>query len=156
MGFTWMFAFSASFSGVPALWYIYIIINSLQGLYVFFAFVFNHRIRRLWSHKLGLTCVEESGSSKKTKTTSLQKNGGYIKTKQSDESNKKKENPTDLNVAKKTILDSKEIESNENKIALLNENERNEPDSFAQTESNSKHAKEVGALDRIESTVSSV
>ncbi|XP_072031880.1 uncharacterized protein [Amphiura filiformis] len=35
MGFTWIFAFLAAFSGISALWYIYIIINSLQGLYIF-------------------------------------------------------------------------------------------------------------------------
>lgn len=52
MGFTWIFAFTAAFSGVAAMWYIYIIINSLQGLYIFIAFICNVRIRRLWAKKL--------------------------------------------------------------------------------------------------------
>ncbi|XP_072031875.1 LOW QUALITY PROTEIN: uncharacterized protein [Amphiura filiformis] len=74
MGFTWIFAFSAAFSGVAALWYIYIIINSLQGLYIFFAFTFNVRIGRLWANKVHLTyfddsVVEKSGNKTSGKTT---------------------------------------------------------------------------------------
>ena len=155
MGFTWMFAFSASFSGIPALWYIYIIINSLQGLYIFFAFVFNQRIARLWSQKLGLTYVEESSSSKKIKTISSQKNGGYIKAKYSDEGKQKeeKETLTDYNDAKKAIIDTPETELNENKITLLAENERKELDAFARTESKFK---DIIAMDEIENAVSSV
>ena len=67
MGFTWIFAFSAAFSGVSALWYIYIIINSLQGLYIFFAFTFNRRIGQLWKEKLiGKKAVNKSSNSSAT------------------------------------------------------------------------------------------
>ncbi len=61
MGFTWIFAFAAAFSGVATLWYIYIVINSLQGVYIFLAFIVNTRIGRLWAKKIHLTYFEESG-----------------------------------------------------------------------------------------------
>ena len=68
MGFTWIFAFSAAFTGVAAIWYIYIIINSLQGLYIFFAFTLNARIARLWKDKITRTYsgyrTAESSTSK--------------------------------------------------------------------------------------------
>ena len=127
-----MFAFSASFSGIPALWYVYIIINSLQGLYIFFAFVFNRRIGRLWSQKLGLTNVEESISSKKIKTGSSQKNGEYnrIKAKRPDEGKEKEEKgkPTEAvsNDVVKAVIVAHETESNENRMTLLDEHERKE------------------------------
>ncbi|XP_072031878.1 uncharacterized protein [Amphiura filiformis] len=72
MGFTWIFAFSAAFTGVSALWYIYIIINSLQGLYIFFAFTCNARIARLWKDKIKGTrsdhTLTESSTTKSSNT----------------------------------------------------------------------------------------
>ena len=77
MGFTWIFAFSAAFSGASALWYIYIIINSLQGLYIFFAFTFNRRIGQLWKGKLtGTLSVDklfESSTTSKLGNRTLQR-----------------------------------------------------------------------------------
>ncbi|XP_071506037.1 uncharacterized protein [Diadema antillarum] len=48
MGFTWILGFVAAFAGVGVLWYIFIILNSLQGVYIMIAFIFNKRIYELW------------------------------------------------------------------------------------------------------------
>ncbi|RWS23262.1 g-protein coupled receptor 2-like protein [Leptotrombidium deliense] len=38
MGFTWIFAFIASFNGIDYLWYPFTILNGLQGVFIFMAF----------------------------------------------------------------------------------------------------------------------
>ncbi|XP_011675990.2 adhesion G-protein coupled receptor D1-like [Strongylocentrotus purpuratus] len=48
LGFTWIFGFIAAFVDVEALWYIFIILNSLQGVYIFIAFICNKRVFKLW------------------------------------------------------------------------------------------------------------
>ncbi|XP_038052046.1 uncharacterized protein LOC119724847 [Patiria miniata] len=48
MGFTWVFGFVASFSGVEFFWYPYIALNSLQGALVCLAFVCNRRVLAMW------------------------------------------------------------------------------------------------------------
>ncbi|XP_038066764.1 uncharacterized protein LOC119736827 [Patiria miniata] len=48
MGFTWVFGFVASFSGVELFWYPYIALNSLQGAFVCLAFVCNRRVLAMW------------------------------------------------------------------------------------------------------------
>ena len=65
MGFTWIFGYIAAFTGVVALWYIYIILNSLQGLFIFISFICNRRVGLLWSAKLGVNLVRP-----KSKTSS--------------------------------------------------------------------------------------
>ncbi|XP_055957054.1 adhesion G protein-coupled receptor E2-like [Patella vulgata] len=47
MGFSWIFGFIASFGDVPALWYVYVILNGLQGVFIFLSFSLNTRTRRL-------------------------------------------------------------------------------------------------------------
>ncbi|XP_011668512.2 adhesion G-protein coupled receptor G2-like [Strongylocentrotus purpuratus] len=48
MGFTWLFGFVAAFSKHQAVWYIFIILNSLQGVYIFLAFAATRRVFDLW------------------------------------------------------------------------------------------------------------
>ncbi|ESO97601.1 hypothetical protein LOTGIDRAFT_75883, partial [Lottia gigantea] len=43
MGFTWIIGFVAAMVKHEALWYIYIILNGLQGFFIFLAFVCNRR-----------------------------------------------------------------------------------------------------------------
>ena len=52
MGFTWIFGFVASFSGVQFFWYPFIVLNSLQGALVCLAFVCNERVLTMWKKKL--------------------------------------------------------------------------------------------------------
>ena len=52
MGFTWIFGFVASFSGIQFFWYPYIVLNSLQGALVCVAFVCNERVFKMWKKQL--------------------------------------------------------------------------------------------------------
>ena len=53
MGFTWIFGFVASFSGVQFFWYPFVVLNSLQGALVCLAFVCNRRVLGMWRARLG-------------------------------------------------------------------------------------------------------
>ena len=44
MGFTWIFGFAAAFAKVSAFWYIFIIFNTLQGLFLCLAFGCNSKV----------------------------------------------------------------------------------------------------------------
>ena len=70
MGFTWIFGYIAAFTGVVALWYIYIILNSLQGLFIFISFICNGRVGLLWSAKLGVNLVRQKSKTSSGGTTS--------------------------------------------------------------------------------------
>ncbi|XP_071498045.1 uncharacterized protein [Diadema antillarum] len=48
MGLTWAFGFIAAFVDVWALWYVFIILNGLQGFFIFLAFTANRRVYELW------------------------------------------------------------------------------------------------------------
>ncbi|XP_033640757.1 uncharacterized protein LOC117300993 [Asterias rubens] len=52
MGFTWIFGFAAAFSDLAALWYIFIILNSCQGLLIFLSFICNKKVWSLWRNYL--------------------------------------------------------------------------------------------------------
>ncbi|XP_072047469.1 LOW QUALITY PROTEIN: uncharacterized protein [Amphiura filiformis] len=69
MGFTWIFGYVAAFTGIEALWYIFIILNSLQGLFIFFSFMCNRRVGLLWSEKLKLTSPKAAQKSSTSGTT---------------------------------------------------------------------------------------
>ncbi|RWR99223.1 uncharacterized protein B4U79_03071, partial [Dinothrombium tinctorium] len=43
MGLTWCFAFIASFNGVSFLWYPFIVLNGLQGVFIFMSFTFKRK-----------------------------------------------------------------------------------------------------------------
>lgn len=63
LGFTWSFGFIAGFANINILWYVFIILNSLQGFYIFLAFIANHRVYSMW-----MTCLchcNTSGSLKR-------------------------------------------------------------------------------------------
>ncbi|XP_071509216.1 uncharacterized protein [Diadema antillarum] len=61
MGFTWLIGYVAAFCQQDALWYVFIILNSLQGVYIFFAFCANKRVFDLWC-----TQRKQSFSSRKS------------------------------------------------------------------------------------------
>ena len=88
MGFTWIFGYIAAFTDVEALWYIYIILNSLQGVFIFIAFIFNRRIGLLWSEKLKLSGFVERESKKSTSN---------VKSRQKSSSGTGSTNTTSLN-----------------------------------------------------------
>ncbi|XP_071476214.1 uncharacterized protein [Diadema antillarum] len=75
LGFTWLFGFIAGFAGVNALWYIFIILNALQGFYIFLAFIANRRVGAMWMELLchcntsGLTRMSRGTSSVPLRTS---------------------------------------------------------------------------------------
>ncbi len=70
MGFTWIFGYMAAFTDVEALWYIYIILNSLQGLFIFISFMCNRRVGMLWCTKLKV-CGIAGGKSSSTSSSGM-------------------------------------------------------------------------------------
>ncbi|XP_781435.4 probable G-protein coupled receptor Mth-like 3 [Strongylocentrotus purpuratus] len=70
MGFTWILAFVCEYANIPELWYVFIAINSLQGVFILLAFVFNKRIIALWKQKLGVRRDDVTSSTADTKSTS--------------------------------------------------------------------------------------
>ncbi len=52
MGFTWIFGYIATFTGVEALWYVFIILNSSQGFFVFLANTCNRRVYQCYKRAL--------------------------------------------------------------------------------------------------------
>ncbi|ESO88434.1 hypothetical protein LOTGIDRAFT_165558 [Lottia gigantea] len=47
MGFSWIFGFVAVFGDIPVLWYVFIVLNGLQGVFIFISFTVNARTRGL-------------------------------------------------------------------------------------------------------------
>ena len=52
MGFTWLFAYIAAWASITALWYVFILLNSLQGVYILTAFTCNRGTFGLWRSKI--------------------------------------------------------------------------------------------------------
>ncbi|XP_041477520.1 uncharacterized protein LOC121425508 [Lytechinus variegatus] len=48
MGFTWVIGFVAAYVRTPVVWYIFVVLNSLQGTFIFAAFMCNLRVWQLW------------------------------------------------------------------------------------------------------------
>ena len=96
MGFTWVFGFSAALTGIEALWYLFIILNSLQGLFVFLSFTFNGQVKKLWQKRLtlarGLALTKTSlvPSRRKSKSTTSSVSAGIA----ASESMEMSSNPT--------------------------------------------------------------
>ncbi|ESO89415.1 hypothetical protein LOTGIDRAFT_125317 [Lottia gigantea] len=52
MGFTWIFGFIASTTNISVLWYVYIILNGLQGVFIFLSFCLNSRNKDMIKAKM--------------------------------------------------------------------------------------------------------
>ncbi len=52
MGLTWIFGFLASLTSVDMIWYLFVMFNSLQGLFICIAFTFNTKVYRLTKAKM--------------------------------------------------------------------------------------------------------
>ncbi|XP_022110632.1 uncharacterized protein LOC110990104 [Acanthaster planci] len=81
MGFTWIFGCLANRINHEVLWYLFVVLNSLQGVFIFLSFGCNRRIRDLWREKLGLK--PQSGTSSDAKTKKSSEN---VRVKSSDQS----------------------------------------------------------------------
>ncbi|XP_030831608.1 adhesion G-protein coupled receptor G2 [Strongylocentrotus purpuratus] len=70
LGFGWSFGFIAAFAQAAAVWTIFIITSSLQGIFVFVFFGANHRVRGLWRKRIRESKSEgRSTSNTGTKST---------------------------------------------------------------------------------------
>ena len=52
MSFTWILCFVGMVTDIDLVWYIFAVLSSLQGVYVFLAFAFSGRVREMWRDKL--------------------------------------------------------------------------------------------------------
>jgi G protein-coupled receptor Mth (Methuselah protein) len=57
MGLTWVFGFVATFTGLNVFWIVFIVLNGLQGLFIFLATACTPRVTRLW-HPTSIDAVE--------------------------------------------------------------------------------------------------
>ncbi|CAH1795336.1 unnamed protein product [Owenia fusiformis] len=75
MGFTWVFGFIAPFAEQDGLWYIFIILNASQGVFIFVASVCSRRVLR------SLRCMKSTskGSSYMTKSSSVRNSESVIR-----------------------------------------------------------------------------
>ncbi|XP_064633967.1 G-protein coupled receptor Mth2-like [Lineus longissimus] len=76
MGLTWIFGFLASLTDVKELWYVFTILNSLQGVFIFFGFVFTRKVYRLVKEKTSTATAQRRLSSDITKSTYTSTNAG--------------------------------------------------------------------------------
>ena len=67
MGLAWMFGFIATLADIPSLWYLFIILNSLQGAFICITFVCNKKtlslLRAKYAHVTGTTLSDATKSS---------------------------------------------------------------------------------------------
>ena len=68
MGFTWIFGFTAMFADVPVLWYIFVVFNTLQGLFICLAFVCTKKVFKLFRDM----CCKKANKSRPTGLAALQ------------------------------------------------------------------------------------
>ena len=70
MGLTWIFGFVATLSEVEAIWYLFIIFNSLQGAFICVGFVFTKKVLKLLRNKfrniIGARPRQEEPTTKST------------------------------------------------------------------------------------------
>ena len=60
MGFGWIFGFLANFTSVNEFWYVFIILSSTQGIFVFLSFAFSREIFDQIGVKYGIACLKRA------------------------------------------------------------------------------------------------
>ncbi|XP_071490400.1 G-protein coupled receptor Mth2-like [Diadema antillarum] len=71
MGFTWALAYICNYANIPELWYVFTVVNSLQGVFLLLVFGFNRRNIALWRQKLGLKGEEVTSSAADMKSSGV-------------------------------------------------------------------------------------
>ena len=69
MGLTWVFGFVATWANIKIFWYLFIIFNGLQGLFIFLSFVLNKNVYRAVRQCFGFPIAE---TKRPTRTSSSQ------------------------------------------------------------------------------------
>ena len=70
MGFTWLFGFLANVDALHFCWYLFIVCNTLQGVFIYFSFALSQQSRQLWRGSLH-TFSTESDIFRFIKTSTL-------------------------------------------------------------------------------------
>ncbi|XP_022247919.1 probable G-protein coupled receptor Mth-like 10 [Limulus polyphemus] len=52
MGLSWIFGLVAGYSGLESLWYVFVVFNTLQGMFIFFAFSCTKKVRMYFADKM--------------------------------------------------------------------------------------------------------
>ena len=71
MGLTWIFGFIATLSEMQFLWYVFVILNSLQGAFICVSFVITRKVGKLLMEKWGLIRKKTETKETRTRSTSL-------------------------------------------------------------------------------------
>ena len=71
LGFTWLFGFVAALTGVTEFWYMFIIFNSLQGVFICLSFTFTQRVWMLYKMKLKSSVCRSSGQGKSVSSSNV-------------------------------------------------------------------------------------
>ncbi|XP_053201318.1 uncharacterized protein LOC128386323 [Panonychus citri] len=76
MGLTWIFWFFAAFSGFNSLWYLFILLNGLQGVFIFFYFICKKEVFKAFREQIGFylhghEVVSRNSTSRTTGSSSL-------------------------------------------------------------------------------------
>lgn len=77
MGLTWIFGFIAGYSDIEYIWYLFIILNTLQGLFIFVAFSCNKKVTNNLSERMPFKSkfqVKSETSASSSGKTSLNTN----------------------------------------------------------------------------------
>ena len=69
MGLTWIFGFLANINA--HLWYLFIVLNASQGVFIFISFVCSRRVVGMIGKKFGLACLKPSEHTTTTSTTGV-------------------------------------------------------------------------------------
>ncbi len=67
-GGTWIFGFLANIKHLQFLWYVFTLLNTLQGVYIFFTFAFTGRVRQMWKTKIGRDNKNDSTGNATTRS----------------------------------------------------------------------------------------
>ncbi|XP_053396661.1 uncharacterized protein LOC128556240 [Mercenaria mercenaria] len=67
MGLTWAFAFVANFTNNTVMWYLFIIFNTLQGLFIALSFLCTRKVLKLFREKYTNTFTQSSGTQMTTR-----------------------------------------------------------------------------------------
>ena len=71
MGLTWIFGFIATLGQIAFLWYVFLVFNSLQGLFICLTFVCTRKVIKLLREKGHRKSLYEDGTTKSTYTSRL-------------------------------------------------------------------------------------
>ena len=70
MGFTWLFGLVAAYANVQIISYLFVVTNSLQGVFICVSFTMTSRVRSMYKTLVGITTAKDSSSSSQNTTKS--------------------------------------------------------------------------------------